>query len=250
VALDADGRLISLSPSSAVAELLGIARDPHDGDYLARGALGALQVLFARSNESETFEDFAAADAGAIYLTAREREAEHARLLRLEPDGRVAWQREVPYWTDALAADQAGGVWVTGSEHYRDREATTTQRSHARVLHYDRGGRPLGELTLRGARAPRPSSAATRSVQQLVVDGRGQLWMLGHYQDSLSLGSAKLYAPRFGGERFVAVVGPALVPLGARPVESDAEIRRVGERVLLAHGEPQEACLAHFLDIR
>ena len=249
VALDADGRLLSLSPSTGIADLLGIAVAA-EGDYLWRGELGAALPPLARAGAAETFEDFVAADAGTTYLTAREREAERAHLLQLDPQGRAAWQREVPYWTDALAADDAGGVWVTGSIHDRDPEASTTQRSRARVFHYDHAGRLLGELTIGGARAPRPSAAATRSIQRAAVDGRGRLWLLGHYDDSLSMGGIDLYTQGFGGRRFIAVLDAALTPLGALPIESEAEIRRVGERVLLAHGEPQERCFVHTLDVR
>ncbi len=248
IALDADGRLLSLSPSPGIAALLGVDDGP--GDYLTRGELGAAQSPLVRSRESETFEDFVPADAGTIFITARERGAEQARLLALEPKGRMAWQREVPYWTSALATDGAGGVWVTGSIQERDPDARTTQRSRARVLHYGPGGRLLGELTIGGARAPRPSAAATRSVEQAAVDARGRLWLLGHYDDSLAFGATQLSTERFEGQRFVAVLDAELKPLAALPIEREAELWRVGERVLVAHGEPGEECVVHALDVR
>jgi len=248
IAVDADGRLLSLSPSPGIAALLGIGGG--EGDFLTRGELGAAQSPLVRSRESETFEAFVPADAETIFLTAREREAEQARLLALDPQGRVAWQRDVPYWTRALATDGAGGVWVSASIQERDPEARTTQRSRARILRYDRGGRLLGELTIGGARAPRPSAAATRSIEQAAVDARGRLWLLGHYEDSLAFGGTELSTERFGGQRFVAVLDAALTPLAALPIERDAELWRVGERVLLAHGELAGKCVVHALDVR
>ena len=245
VALDAEGRLLLLSIGThrKVAALLGgVGSSADETGFLERIELPGRHTLLRRASKGEWYSDFAASDSGAVYLV--EGQDDGASLSRLDSVGNVVWRREDPFWMESVAEDGEGGAWVA------TRVYDTPSRSSARAFHYDRSGQLHGGFSVGDARSPGDRrNMARQTILQFVVDGRGRIWVSGHFTDSMALGSFRLYTREFYGQFFLALLDGALEPRSVLALdhETQVELRRYGDHVLVVHEDADRRCSVHSL---
>ena len=238
MALDADGRLLLLNffGSPSIAALLGVAGSlASEVHSLAQIELPGRHTLLFRASKGDQSLDFAASDGRAVYFLRAQ--SDRKLLSRLDSAGNVIWQREVSPRAEFVAEGHAGGIWVVATRIYR-----SSSSSIDRALHYDRNGQLRGEFSIR-------DDARIRVIRQVVVDGRGQLWVLGRFTDSLALGHFRLHTQNSYGQWFLALLDSALEPRSVLALERETqvELRRYGDHVLVVHEDADFRCSVHSL---